>query len=115
MPSLEIVHWPHGGWGYGRIGGNESRAPYNFKQWRRKAQEAGDSKKLHGAMVAVARKYGADPDQWRVGYTPVERHDWKLIEVLEGGKWVTATPSKIAEQAAAVLEWKLRLARRATA
>jgi hypothetical protein len=74
----------HGG-GLIRIGVAPERAPHTWNEMRRVARI---DRRMARALMHVARRDGADPQQWRGSLEPVSRADWVAVEVFVSGAWV---------------------------
>ncbi|NQT56178.1 MAG: hypothetical protein HQ551_08120 [Desulfobacteraceae bacterium] len=83
--TKEITHIIGGG--LLRIEVFPEAAPYDWEDYKRKS---GDKKRMLKGLDTVARKMGADPEEWRVSFKPVPREKWITVEVWDSisKKWV---------------------------
>lgn len=59
-----------------------------FMTWDEFKEQSNISRKHSRALEKVARIWGADPNEWRVLFSPVGREHWGKIEIWNGKTWL---------------------------
>ena len=71
--------------GIGRIGVTSDAAPYDWEGFKKYSNV---SNKMIKGLVKAAKDVRANPQDWRVSFTPVANDKWVMIQIWELNSWI---------------------------